>query len=568
MRIGGIRLITLVLAAAVLRAAIVSKPGDSCVTPRPEFGDEDLSTNPGGALAEWTASLKALPDGPVKTDLLTRLLHTVISPDSFFSDKDAMRDFLRKALPPLYMRPPFQSNSPFQDGTKTVIGGGWIYNNGGSHRGVDISRQGWSSNADPSIDVFAVADGKVIGVYFDGPPGGGGNTIIIEHTGTNGRKVYSFYMHLRDGRTHDVAAVKAIVCPANDSNCVKYRKMAINYPNHPAWGTDADKILVKPGDSVHQGQKIAKSGNTMTAEGHVGDDGRPPDNATNNHLHIYTAVPSPNDPKTVIYVDPYGVYDEASSGCYQPAAKTFFHPFFAPFPRDFGSVAADWFQTGFDYYVTIGEWPAALSAYKVGGATVMAGTFKSGPNRPVRTLMTFDQATDYFNEYKKEGFRPDQVGVLNSGGPKISAIYQPINGEFLANCGMNLADFSTVEQKNPGYSVIDISAYVDGDTKWCGVWVKKNLPHRVQVGLTPDSFTKYNADYRKQGFQVTKFISYGSGGSRRTAALWQQVSGDWKLVREADPTSAQTQYNALIGQGYRVAYVNGNDGLLSTVFNK
>jgi murein DD-endopeptidase MepM/ murein hydrolase activator NlpD len=560
-------LIISLFVAATLQASIVNKASDACVAPKPEFGDETITTGAGGVLAEWTASLNALPNGPLKTDLLNRLLNTVISPDSFFSDKNAMRAFLRKAVPPLYMRPPFQANSPFQDGTTTAIGSGWKYNDGGSHRGVDISRSGWSSNADPSIDVFAVAEGKVIGVYFDAPPGGGGNTIVMEHTGANGAKVYSFYMHLRDGRAHDVAAVKAIACPAGDSNCVKYRKMAINFPNHPAWGTDADKILVKPGDTVHQGQKIAKSGNTMTAESHVADDGKPPDNSTNNHLHIYIAVPSPNDPKTVIYVDPYGVYDQENSGCYQPTAKTFYHPFFAPFQRDFDGVPVDWFQTGFDYFSSIGEWPESLSAYK-DGDTLMAGTFKKGKNRPVRTLMTFDEATSYFAKYKKEGFRPDQVGVVDSGGPKITAIYKPIDAEFLANCGMTLNDFASVEKKNPGFSAIDMSAYVDGGTKWCGVWVKKDIPHQVEVGLTPETFKKFDADFRKNGFQVTKFISYGSGGDRRTAALWQKVTGDWRVVREANPKSAQAQYNTLVGQGFNVEYVNGNDAVLSMVFRK
>jgi hypothetical protein len=107
-------LVISVFVATMLHASIVDKVGDACVVPKPEFGDENLSTGAGGVLAEWTTSINALPNGPVKTDLLNRLLNTVISPDSFFSDKNAMRAFLRKAVPPLYMRPPFQANSPFQ----------------------------------------------------------------------------------------------------------------------------------------------------------------------------------------------------------------------------------------------------------------------------------------------------------------------------------------------------------------------------------------------------------------------------------------------------------------------
>lgn len=550
------------LLASALHASVVNKVSDACAVPRPEFGDEVLTTDPKGVLAEWTASLNALPNGPVKTDLLNRLLNRVISPGAFFSDKNKMREFLRSAVPPLYMRPPFRDNSPFEDGSSTQIGSGWIYNNGGSHRGLDISRSGWSGNRDPAIDVFAAADGKVIGVYFDAPPGGGGNTIVIEHTGAGGAKVYTFYMHLRDGRAHDVAAVKALACSASDKACQNYRDMAIKFPNHPAWGTDADKILVKPGDLVRQGQKIAKSGNTMTAMTHVLDGGAPPDNSTNNHLHVYTAVPSPTDPKTVIYVDPYGVYNEQSTDCYQPTAKTFFHLFFAPFPRDFSGVPSDWFQSGFDYFASIGEWPESLSAYH-GGGLVMAGAFKPGKNRPVRDLITFDDAKTWFEKSKNEGFRPDRVQVVDN---RVTVIYKPIEEEFIAECGLSFNDFAAMEQKHPGFSAIDLTRYDSGGEKFCGVWIEKDVPHKVEVGMTPARFATFDAAFRKEGFHVTKFIAYG--GDRRFAALWQKLPGDWALVQDADPATVQSQYDKLVGEGFQLYYVNGDTGRLSSVYRK
>ena len=43
---------------------------------------------------------------------------------------------------------------------------------------------------------------------FDAPPGGGGNTVVVEHTGDNGKKLYSFYMHLRNGATNEISPVR------------------------------------------------------------------------------------------------------------------------------------------------------------------------------------------------------------------------------------------------------------------------------------------------------------------------------------------------------------------------
>lgn len=358
---------------SVSEAYRVNDAALACGTPNTNLG-EDLNTSGANAeLQEWTDSLQALPSSATKTDLLNRLLTNIQGPATAFPDAAARETFLRNVRAPLPMSLPY---GPQSTGNQVSLGQGWIYGGGGSHRGLDIGRAA-SGSDDPSFDVLAVADGKVIGVYFDGPPGGGGNTVILEHTGENGKKIYSLYMHLRNGATNDANAVKNISCGASVA-CQRYQLAANKSPLAKWWGKESDTIPVKPGQFVKRGTKIARAGSSMTVMDTLDANGVSSADWGNMHLHVYIAVPkgttAPND-KIAVEVDAFGAYQKANS-CYvedpltETDQPTYYSRLFAPFLPDFHDLGWKPFTDYPDYLSGMGYAPATLSFYNEGGFKV------------------------------------------------------------------------------------------------------------------------------------------------------------------------------------------------------
>ncbi|WP_437318550.1 M23 family metallopeptidase [Sorangium sp. So ce385] len=358
---------------SVSEAYRVNDPDLACGTPNTNLG-EDLNTSGANAeLQEWADSIQAMPSSATKTDLLNRLLTNVQGPATAFPDAAARETFLRNVRAPLPMTLPYGHQS---SGNQVSLGQGWIYHSGGSHRGLDIGRAA-SGSEDPSFDVLAVADGKVIGVYFDGPPGGGGNTVVIEHTGENGKKIYSLYMHLRNGATNDANAVKNLDC-GSSVPCQRYKLAANKSPLAKWWGKESDTITVTPGQLVKRGAKIARAGSTMTVMGTLDANGVSSAGWGNMHLHVYLAVPkgttAPND-KIAVEVDAFGAYQKADS-CYveDPLADidqpTYYSRLFAPFLPDFHDLGWKPFTDYPDYLEGMSYAPATLSFYNEGSFKV------------------------------------------------------------------------------------------------------------------------------------------------------------------------------------------------------
>src|SRR5262245_36248300 len=85
--------------AGVSEAFRVDDPDLACGTPNPDLG-EYLGTAPGGGFQEWTDSINALPSGPIKTDLLNRLLTSLEGPQTAYGDITAQTAFLRSVSAP------------------------------------------------------------------------------------------------------------------------------------------------------------------------------------------------------------------------------------------------------------------------------------------------------------------------------------------------------------------------------------------------------------------------------------------------------------------------------------
>ncbi|QSQ20027.1 M23 family metallopeptidase [Pyxidicoccus parkwayensis] len=558
---------------------LVDSVAETCITPDPS-GYESISTVYGGALEEWRESVDAMPASATKTDLQNRMLTALKSPYAAFATPAEAQAFLRGIRTPLPLKLPFTANSPYIAGTEVNLGHAWRYNGGGIHRGLDISRDNTPDDKDPSFDVLAVADGKVIAVYFDGPPGGGGNTIVIEHTGANGKKIYSFYMHLRNGRAHDVAAVKALTCPVGDTECSGYKLMAQNYPNHPSWGTDSDTITVVPGQWVTQGQKIAKSGNTMTASPFAAD-GKPASNHARNHLHVYIAVPTPTDPKVVVEVDPYGVYEKQSSGCYADFQPTYYPRLWLPHYPDFHNVTWDTFVEQPEYYSGMSYRPQTLSFYEQSGVLKVAGSYQYSSDKNWGVQAGLDSAgfDTVVEQWRQAGYVPRETRIRIDGAG--NARYSTLFGKLRTNestrfehrlTQASLDSLYTTYVVNAGWRVEDIFPYREAGVQYYAVLFSNSDSTRwLRYSATQAYAESEIASLPAQGLHVENIVADPTVSPPRFAYIANDASGCTPHVYvNAAMSTYQTAHNTESAMGYSLKKVQvyNNGANFTAIFDK
>ena len=454
---------------SVSQAYRVNDPALACGTAQTNLG-ENLNTSGSGAeLQEWTDSINAMPASATKTDLLARLLTNLQGPATAFPDATARETFLRSVRAPLPLSFPYGQQS---SGNQVTLGQGWLYGGGGSHRGLDIGRSAVGATDDPSFDVLAVADGKVIGVYFDAPPGGGGNTVVVEHTGDNGKKFFSFYMHLRDGATNDANAVKAMSCGASTS-CQYYQIAANKTPLAQWWGKESDAIPVTPGQNVKKGQKIARAGSTATVTGTLDSNGVSSKAWGNMHLHVYLGAPkgtSAPDNKIAVEVDGFGAYQEKNS-CYimdpltQTDEPTYYSRLFAPFQPDFYDL--DWgpFIAYPDYLSGMTYTPATLSFYDKSGFKVTGSYQYSTQGFSLQVGVAGTTIDNYDGTNQTSAPRETRIRINGSGNPVYDFIARPrqvgeqtVFWHQLTQAQLD-SEYSTYVGNNGGYRIGDIFPY-------------------------------------------------------------------------------------------------------------
>jgi murein DD-endopeptidase MepM/ murein hydrolase activator NlpD len=559
---------------------LVGTLAETCVTPDPS-GYESLETATGGELDEWREVVDALPASALKTDLQNRMLTHLKSPYSAFATATEAQGFLRNLRTPLPLKLPFTANSPYLSGTEVKLGHGWRYNSGGIHRGLDISRSNTPSDKDPSFDVLAIADGKVIGSYFDGPAGGGGNTVVIEHTGANGKKLYSFYMHLRNGRAHDVAAVKAMTCPVGDDGCARYQLMAKNYPNHPSWGTDSDAIPVSLGQWVTQGQKIAKSGNTMTA-GTLATDGEPASNHANNHLHVYLGAPTPTDPKVTVEVDPYGVYEKVSTGCYDGFQDTYYPRLWMPHYPDFHNITWDTFTELPEYYSGMSYRPKTLSYYEQSGVLRVAGSYQYSSDRNWGVQAGLDSAgfDAVVDQWKQSSYVPREtrIRIDSAGKARYSTLFGKLRTNELTRFEHRLTQASldslyTTYVVNSGWRVEDFFPYREAGVQYYAVlFSNTDANMRWLRYAASETFAESEiASLPAQGLHVENIVADPTFSPPRFAYIANDASGCAPHVYVNGLMSGyQAAYNSesAMGYGLKKLQVYNNGAYFTALFDK
>lgn len=484
---------------------------------------------------------------------------TFQAPGNAFATKLEATAFLEK----VHAEQPFFL--PFSD-PDVKLGHGWYYSSGGDlHRACDFSRSGVEENEDPTFLVKSSGTGVVRAVTWDG---NGGNVVGVEHTASGGQKIMICYLHLRNGKSNDVANAKSST--SLDSKYVKYRAFANNYPNHISWGTEGQKIKVKVGHVLHPGDDIAYAGNTGAggAGGGLNADGSPTSWKGNVHLHAYFAVPHPTKMNTWVWVDPYGVYDRVDTGCYDLLKDTRFSRIFAPFYPTFHGVPFEVFRFYFGYYPDMGYKLRTLSVHRKGEKLLASGSFQSGipGGWYVHGYMTPEKFQEKADQYFASGYIPRETSITKTlaGDSRYTAIWRALEpGESVEHRGaLTVGQWAARWEErvvDDGWRVEDYFGFNIDGTEFISGLFTSNAPrpfllHRNRTSAEMNQLVDDDAD---QGLLPVSFNVAELAEGRRYTGIFRDVPGCWKVFWGRTPSDYQALVTSQVALGYRAWKIQG-----------
>lgn len=458
---------------------------------------------------------------------------------------------------------------------------GWIYNGDArkAHGSHDYSKP-TDEGDDPSFRVRAVASGTVVAKYWDAWHG---NVLVLEHPGVGDIVYRSFYFHLRDGKTHDLAKAKTTVATGDEtSSRDKYLLFAnLDDPSDLWWGTNEQKILVDVGDTVRAQQHIAWSGNTGPGGAGAGldGDGNPKNETTaNNHLHFMIAAKHATwTGGEWAYVDPSSVYEQQSSGCYDLLQNTEFDRLLAPFYPYFHGVDLGVFNYYLYYYGQMGRSPSTFTVQHTGEKAIAGGAFKPGLSsawyvydyltpavwqekweelgtadfRLVDRSVTLDASDsprhsgvfrpdtsdDYytyaaqeldeyqttFDELTEQGYDlGDFFGYHDGTTDRIATVFVPLPGDFIHQGLLGSAEFKTTtnDYAEDGWLPSDVNVMEMADgTYLSAIYRQTNDSRMVHWGMSSGEYQQWMSYYLSLGWDLEVVQSYASG--QRYAAIWR-----------------------------------------------
>jgi hypothetical protein len=483
---------------------------------------------------------------------------TFQAPKNAFATKAEAEAFLLK----IHAEQPFFLPFTHPD---VKLGHGWFYNDGDLHRACDYSRSGVEEDEDPTFLVTSAGNGVVVATDWDG---NGGNYVAVESTAPGGQKVMFIYLHLRDGRSHDIA--KARSSTSTEAKYVIYRAFANGYADHLSWGSENHTIKVQVGDTVSVGTPIAWAGNTGAggAGSGLNADGSPKNWKGNLHLHVYVAVPHPTVTNTWVWVDPYGVYQEADTGCYDLLKDTKFSRLYAPFYPTFHGVPYEVFKFYWGYYPDMGRKLRTLSIHRDGNSLLASGSFQSGipGGWYLHTYKTLDYFQNFANQHYAQGYimRETTVEQTAGGQPRFSAIWRPLEpGESIEHrAQLTDAQWGTLRQNRvvgDEWRLEDYFGYSVGGVNYQSAFVTSHQgrPFLYSGLLTSGAFDQTIDDYKAQGFLPVSFNAANRAGGLRFSGIFRDLPGCWKVAWGLTPAAYQSYISQQTQLGYRVWKVQG-----------
>ena len=483
---------------------------------------------------------------------------TFKSPGNAFATKAEAEEFLLK----IHAEQPFFL--PFTD-PDVKLGHGWYYNSGKLHRACDYSRSGVEEDEDPTFQVTSAGSGVVVATDWDG---NGGNYVAVESTAADGQKVMFIYLHLRDGKSHDIAKAKSST--STSEKYVKYRAFANDYPDHISWGTEQQTIMVNVGDTVSVGTPLAWAGNTGAggAGSGLNDDGSPKNWKGNVHLHVYVAVPHPTTSNTWVWVDPYGVYQEADTGCYDLLKDTKFSRLYAPFYPTFHGVPYEVFKFYWGYYPNMGRKLRTLNIHRDGDSLLASGSFQSGipGGWYLHTYRTAQEFQDLAELRYSQGYimRETTVEKTLGGQPRFSAIWRPLEaGESIEHRAMLTdAEWGDLWQDrvvDDEWRLEDYFGYSVNGVNYQSAFVTSHegRPFLYSGLQTSSVFDQTIDDYKADGYLPVSFNVASRANGLRLSGIFRDRPGCWKVAWGLTPGGYQSYVSQQLQLGYQVWKVQG-----------
>ena len=230
------------------------------------------------------------------------------------------------------------------------------------------------------------------------------------------------------------------------------------------------------------------------------------------------------------------------------------------------NLTAAQYQQTFDQLVGQGFRPRAVSGYAVGGEPRFAAIWEQGvgPAFQARHNLTTAQYQQTFDQLVGQGFRPRAVsGYAVGGEPRFAAIWEQGGGPaFQARHNLTTAQYQqTFDQLvGQGFRLRAVSGYeVGGEPRFAAIWENDGGPaFQARHNLTAAQYQQTFSQLVGQGFRLKYVDGYTIGGQPRFAAIWEQGGGPAFQARH-NLTAAQYQqtFDQLVGQGFRPRAVSG-----------
>jgi len=225
------------------------------------------------------------------------------------------------------------------------------------------------------------------------------------------------------------------------------------------------------------------------------------------------------------------------------------------------------YQAEFNNFVSQGYRLTDVSAFAVGGAQSFAAIWErsAAPAWVARHGLTSAQYQAEFNNLVSQGYRLILVEGYEVNGTNLyAAIWDrsPAPGAWVARHGLTSAQYQA-EFNNlvgQGYRLVHVSGYsLLGSDRYAAIWERSAGPAWVaRHGLTS---AQYQAEFNNlvgQGFRLALVDGYNVAGVERFAAIWDRApSAPWVARHGLSSAQYQAEFNNLVGQGYRLVLVSG-----------
>lgn len=206
-----------------------------------------------------------------------------------------------------------------------------------------------------------------------------------------------------------------------------------------------------------------------------------------------------------------------------------------------------------------------LNAYSINGVEHFATVWEQSPGPPwlARHDQTSEAHSGLFETLPAEGFRPVAVsGYDKAGEARFSSLWVQADGpEWRARHDMTGEDLQAeFDSLSPDFRPVDVCGYaVPGGARFAAVWESSRVGEwAARHGLTGAEYQQSFEHFRNHGLRPLRVSGYDAGGQLRFAAIWVRDAPLTWFSRHALPApSYQSEFESIVGRGFRLAKVNG-----------